>query len=1186
MTHLVRRLSKSLCVVTIVLSSLGVLDAQEFRGMITGQVSDPSGAVIPNATITAVKEGTQQTYTAKTTGAGIYSIPYVLPGDYTVIAEATGFKQARRRNVTVEVNQKLTLNIALEVGTVTQVVTVTESTVQLATSDASIASVIDPVKVQSLPLNGRQVYMLMSLTPGIRFTQYQFGSSGFSGTRGWDVNNSYQMNGVVRSYNQFSLNGAPITTQTNGTWQIAPNVDGVQEFNIRTNNYDAQYGRYGGGSVNIVMKSGSNAFHGTAFDYLRNNALDANTFQNNYTHAPVGKHIVNQFGGTVGGRIQKDKTFFFFSFEGWREVVPFPVTTSAPPVGASPNSLIQILPDGSVNFTNSGFVIYDPTSTHPCAAADKCGSGQAFARTPFLNDTIPFNRIDPTGMKLMGFYPAPNVGGTLFNNLIESGLGGRYRYNQPIVRIDRNFGDKTRLYGLFTWWLGHEFRNSSGFTGPAQRGDINSERDDTNIVVDTTRTFSPSLVGDLRLAYGRFHSQFPSGAVAAGTATLTAADLNLNMPSIPTTSKHYAPQIQVDQYPDMIGNTVTIRVEETFDLAPSLTQIHGRHTLHYGGEFMLIQHADPGIGQPNGIFHFGPGFTQFNPRRRGSNDGFGLASLLLGYPDSGSVQWNTTYFGGYPYYSSYIQDDFKIRRNLTFNLGLRWDDEVSVQERFNRINGPFCFSCTNPVTSQINYAKFPNLPNPIPGGMTFAGVGGIPRRPYKSFKSQWQPKFGFAWSLNPKTVLRGGYGINYAFGIELDTQNGFNQSTSYINSLDGGLTPTNYFLTGTPYPNGVIQATGSSLGLLTNVGNGFSFDQSTRRIPRVQQWSLGFQRELPGQIVLDMTYVGTYTNQLRNGYQWDHLTTDQVAAGHANPIVLDQNVSNPFFGVLPANSSLGASSTIPAWRLLLPYPEFNNVYENTNPNGFSNYHALQMKATKKVSGSGATIKGLTFITAFTYSKTLRSDSYLDNGNIQDPKASYFLDSNDRTWDLAFSGVWGVPIGQGGLAATNAKGALGALINSWSLDWIFTDSGGTPFPLNNYLFGGPNCPNTWVVPNRTYSQWIYNANMSCYQDLPEWTPRTTPFRAGYIRNPWAPQLSLALQKQWRFMEGKFIQFRAESFNFTNTPIFFGAGGNTQPDTNIHDKVTVDALGHAQGFGTYRLTEDNFPRQVQLSLKIIF
>src|SRR5215471_16314009 len=296
---------------------------QEFRGLIIGRITDSSGAVIPNASITA--KGPQQTYTTRSNGVGDFSIPFVQLGTYDVTVEAGGFKKELKQGVIIDVSQKVNLNFILQVGSTAEEVTVNADAVTVNTADASGGTVMDPEKVQNLPLNGRQVYMLLALTPGTRFTTSTFGPSGNSGTRGWDRTNAYEINGVQNNLNQFTLNGANISQQTStarGAWFVAPNVDAIEEFKVQTNNYDATYGRAGGGTINVVTKSGNNAFHGTAFDYWRNAVFDANFYQNNERVVPRGGHNQHQFGGTFGGPIKRNKTYFFASYEGWREVLP------------------------------------------------------------------------------------------------------------------------------------------------------------------------------------------------------------------------------------------------------------------------------------------------------------------------------------------------------------------------------------------------------------------------------------------------------------------------------------------------------------------------------------------------------------------------------------------------------------------------------------------------------------------------------------------------------------------------------------------------------------------------------------------------------------------------------------------------------------------------------------------------
>ncbi len=508
------------------------LEAQEFRAILSGVVRDPSGAVIPNAKVTVVKSDSGQTYTAQTTSAGLYTIPYILPGTYEVSAEAAGFKKALQPNVTLEVAQKLSLDFALQVGAVTQEITVTAAPALVSTADSSGGTVLGLGQVQTLPLNGRQVYMLLQLTPGVQFTQTQFGPRGFSGTRGWDINPKFSMGGGWEGQNQFLLNGSPVITDNAdwaGTWLLAPNVDAIQEFKVMINTYDAEYGRTGGGIVNTTLKAGTNALHGTAFDYERNSALDANTFTNNLKNAPKGLHIVHQWGGTVGGPIKKNKAFFFGSFEGWREVVPFPaVSTTIPSGGASP--LIRVLPNGDVDFSATGFNIFNPLSTH-CVKQTAQGCAQ-FGRDQFAGNIIPAQFVNPIGLKVFKLYPAPNAPG-LNNNFFATGNLGRYRYNQPVVRVDYNFSEATRMYGTFAWQRGFEHRNNTGFEPPAARGNLDSERDQVSAIWDVTHIFSPTLLLDVQLSYGRFHDYFPDGFQFD---KITQADLGLAMPTIATST--------------------------------------------------------------------------------------------------------------------------------------------------------------------------------------------------------------------------------------------------------------------------------------------------------------------------------------------------------------------------------------------------------------------------------------------------------------------------------------------------------------------------------------------------------------------------------------------------------------------------------------------------------------------------
>jgi hypothetical protein len=495
------------------------LFAQEYRATLTGVVTDPSGAAIPNATVKATNSATNRATETKSSSDGVYTVPFLEPGVYLVEASAAGFQTLRRDAITLAVGQKLNLPLQLPVGQSTTEVTVTGNLETIETADASRGLVFDPVKTQEYPLNGRQSYMLMSLTPGVIFTQEQFGSTGFSGTRGWDVNNSYKFNGARagNGNNVFMMNGTAISNESS-TWEFAPSVDAIQEFSAMTTVYDAQYGHEAGGVVNTVIRGGTNNWHGDVYDYFRNAVLDANNFGNNYAGKPKGNHQQNQFGGVFGGPIRKDKDFVFLSYEGWQEVIPFP--------GAGVTAVPLDLRNGQ-NFTNYGMTIADPLTTHPCtpgsgsADTDPCTGnfGSNYWRVPFPNNVIPANRVSPIATKILAYLPAPNApgqgAGNITNNYLNNSNTGRYWYNQPIVRWDHNFSAKNKFYALFSEFHGYEFRSSTTFPKPVATGNIDNNRTFTGMNLDDTHVLSPTAVLDVKASYFRF-VQLTPGLLGSG----------------------------------------------------------------------------------------------------------------------------------------------------------------------------------------------------------------------------------------------------------------------------------------------------------------------------------------------------------------------------------------------------------------------------------------------------------------------------------------------------------------------------------------------------------------------------------------------------------------------------------------------------------------------------------------------
>jgi carboxypeptidase family protein len=1150
------------------------LHAQDQRGTIAGFVTDASGAPLVGAKVRAVQRSTNQASEATTDREGYYTLPYLQPSEYDVEATANGFKKLRHAGVTLLVAQKLDLNLQLELGAVTSEITVAAEAEVIQTADASGGQNYDSRQTSDYPLNGRQVYMLMDLTPGVLFTQEQFGSSGYSGTRGWDVSSAYVMNGGVQGTNSFSLNGAPISLT--GTWQVAPNVDAIQEFKVMTNTYDSSIGRTGGGSVNTTLKSGGNTPHGTLFEYVRNSVLDANYTQNNQVGAPRGKHITNQFGGTYGRAIRKNKEFLFLSFEGFRERVPFPVVGSVPPVD---------LRDGQ-HFSKYNMVVNDPLTGHTCVSrVDVTGTcSSLFIRNPFPGDVIPANRMSPIGQKVLSYYPAPNTVG-LTSNFVFSNSTGKYFYNQPMIRWDRTIDERNKVNAIVTFQHGQEYRNQTGIPGAGASGNINSQRTNVNFISSWTRILSPTSILDVRASFGRFTAIFPdvdtTGAISAGDLGMTG------LVRAPTATTDYAPRVLVDQFSNLFGNSANLYTWSTdnqWNFVPTVTMTRGTKVIKFGADIVYAMRGNGNIGRATGQLSFTRYATQHYPLTTGSStDGAGIADLLLGVPGTGLLDWNDTYYRTWPYYGGFVQVDWKVRRNLTLNLGLRYDVQVPFVERWDRVNNGFDLNAKNPLSDQIIavWAKnkatydatkpafpYPDVPTAIYGGKTFVQPGGN-RRTYLTDWQNIQPRLGLAWQFSRQSVLRTGFGIYHRTATQGNLTDGFNQQTPYIRSLDGDETPsaglTGAYSLVNPFPNGLIHPTGRDLGLLTNVGNGVSFDGRQRLIPRTFQYSFGLQRMFWWNLKIDASYVGSVTDHDAMTYNLGDVPMSIYFQGTATPTFLDRTVANPFFGILPANTTFGASANITARNLYRQFPLFSGVTINTNPWTRYRYDSLQLSAQKRFSGMSSVMGGFLTTFSYTFSKNFQWANFLNNIDIAEGPV-HELVSYDKPQNIAFTGVWDLPVGKGRHFLTAPNGVLDKFVGGWTINWIYRFTSGNPVAGMNVV---SFCPDL-LVGDQTHDHW-FNNTKSCYKSLPNnYTLRTAPDRYAWLRQMDNFAVNLAGSKNFQLTERYRFNLRAEAFNLLNHPLY-GA-----PDTTFTDAR----------FGMLPVGQQNFPRLIQVSGRLSF
>ena len=1147
---------------------------QDSRGTIAGFVTDGSGAPLVGAKVRAIQRSTNQVTEATTDHEGYYTLPYLQPSDYDVEASANGFKKMRRAGVSLMVAQKLDLNLQLELGAVNSEITVMAESEVVQTGDASGGMNFDSRQTSDYPLNGRQVYMLMDLTPGVLFTQEQFGSAGYSGTRGWDVSSAYVMNGGVQGTNSFSLNGAPISMT--GTWQVAPNVDAIQEFKVMVNTYDAATGRTGGGSVNTTLKAGGNTPHGTLFEYMRNSILDANYTQNNQLGAPRGKHITNQFGGTYGMALRKNREFLFVSFEGFRERVPFPVVGSVPPMD---------LRDGQ-HFTEYKMVINDPLTGHPCVnKVDVSGTcTSAFIRNPFPGNVIPGSRMSPIGQKILSYYPAPNIAG-LTQNFVFSNSTGKYFYNQPMIRWDRTISDRDKVNAVVTFQHGQEYRNQTGIPGAGAGGNIDSQRTNINFIASWTRILTPSAILDVRASFGRFTSIFPD---VDPNGSITSADLGISNPvRAPTATADYPPRILVDQFSNLFGNggnLYTWGTDNQWNFVPTITMTRGTKVIKFGVDIVYAMRGSGNLGRATGQFSFSRYATQRYPLTTGSStDGSGIADLLLGVPGTGLADWNDTYYRTWPYYGGFVQVDWKVRRNITLNLGLRYDVQVPFVERWNRVNNGFDPTLINPLSNQILAAwaadkaawdatkptyLYPAVPAALYGGKTFVQPGGN-RRTYWTDWQNIQPRLGLAWQFAPQTVLRTGFGIYHRTATQGNYTDGFSQQTGYARSLDGDMTPSaglsGPYSLDNPFPNGIIQPTGRELGLLTNVGNGVSFDGRQRVIPRTFQYSFGLQRMFWWNLKIDASYVGSITDHDTMSYNMGDIPIGLRYQAIQDHNMLDTTVPNPFYGILPANTTFGAPPRIAIRDLNRYFPLFNGVTISTNPWARYRYDALQLSAQKRFSGSSSITGGFLTTFSYTFSKNLQWANILNNYDIGEGPV-HELVPYDKPQNIAFTGVWDLPVGKGRHFLSSTNRVADKILGGWTLNWIYRFTSGNPV---NGIDAVRYCADL-LVASQTPGEW-FNTSKACgYRSRANYTLRTVPDRYAWLRQMDNVTVNLAGAKNFQLTERYRFNLRAEAFNLLNHPLY-GA-----PDTTYSDAR----------FGMLPVGQQNFPRLIQVSAKLSF
>ncbi len=1166
--------------------------AQEFRATLNGRVMDTTRAAVPGATVTAHNVETNESAAVTTNAEGNYTIPFLRPGAYSLTVEAPGFKKYTRR-LRLEVSQTASINVELGVGTLAEEVSVTAEAPLLDLGKADRGTVIDNQRVTELPLNARNPFMLSMLVAGVNYNGPAIYHRPFDNGAIAD----WSINGGANRNNEFLLDGAPNNSiQGGNNIAYVPPVDAVQEFKIVTNSYDAQYGRTAGGVVNVSLKSGTNTFHGSVYEFMRRKWLDANSLILNARGAPKSEHFLDQYGFQVDGPVRvpgvydgRDKTFFLFNYEGYREGTPSPQFSTVPTEAFRRGDFSQL-----VDNTGRLITIYDP-------ATGRLVNG-VWVRDPFPGNVIPASRIDPVAARILGLYPSPNnvTPGVppWQSNLANLAHINRDKFYNWVAKVDHNFGAKDRFFVRYGQNHRNEIRNFNAISsGPAQDGQLPLERINYTGVADWVH-----LMGSAVLNVRAGANRYVELARADPGMGFDAAELGFPRSLASQLPVKMFPRLEVDEFVNLGRDGFTKEPTNVFSLQPNVSLQRGDHNVRFGTELRITQYSRQVSGRGGMRLTFSRGFTQKDFNRGDPQSGNAMASFLLGAPSGGQVDFNVFPIYMWKYIAPWVQDDWKITRKLTLNLGLRWDFNRPLRERFDRMNYVFDANAVNPVSARIDKARFPGLE--LRGGLRFAGVDGNPREPWKFDGNNIQPRVGAVYELDDRTVLRGGYGRYFLNPVSVGFTQGFSVQTPFVASVDGNRTPL--YNLANPFASGITQPAGAQQGLETFLGRGLSFSNPDFEIPHVDQFSIGIQRQLPWNMVLEVSYVGSRTRDVQTSHTGINEPLQSfrdkcdVTKGGSRAFC-DDRLANPFFGV-PGfeGTALFTSPTISRYDLNRPFPQFGRITETERNDGKIWFDSVQVVLNKRMS------RGVTLNTTYTYVPRFLEEGTGATTNFNNLNPETFVDDialvenrgpyrSHRPHRLTASGVWQVPVGKGRRFAGNASGLLDRIIGGWELAVLGIFQSGQPWHLPESL---EIVKDPFVPVNVKGSQFIQGVRPCVaqlrdgrYQLLPysvaagctepnflvrePFQTRNTMFRDDRLRRPFYRDLSMNLAKTTRINDRVKLQIRLEAFNVLNSAMY--------------DERDYQRDHNSSEFGTINkntVNQSNFPRFVQLGFKLLF
>ncbi|HXH49148.1 MAG TPA: carboxypeptidase-like regulatory domain-containing protein [Terriglobia bacterium] len=1141
--------------------------------LLRGTVKDPTGAVIPDAAVTATVIATQVQTRTQTDNAGLYILNYLKPGTYTLKVEKTGFKTSLIPSLELRIGTQTDQDVTLQVGSTQQTVEVKGAAPLLNTVNAALGTTVNNQYLQSLPLMDRNIANLSYLSGGV--TQVSGASASMLG------GTVFASNGQRYGTAEFRLDGVLATRPEGGEGgntvaAYIPDVDALQEFRLQNNNMSAEYGNNGGTVVNIVTKSGTNKYHGSGYWFFRRPGLDANDFFTNQGGGTKGEYTHDQYGGSFGGPIKKDRTFFFFDYERFRDNAPIIVNETVP-------TLLERQGDFSQSFNDDGSLkqIFNPFDVAPDGNGD-------YVRQAFAGNIIPSTMFDAIGAKLVNLYPEPTgsgVGPGHLYNFSDKLIGTNPQW-QMDIRVDQDFSAANRLTARYSMSHG-ESNVPDDFLTPVIWKSITH-----NVALEDTWTVTPTFLWVNRVGLNR--GNYPEKAYP------TVDPLSIGFPESMINNVWYRepnfPTIELDNYATLASNngccTDTVEGDTQWMFNSVATKIIGKHNIKFGGEDRIFLNN---FFQPDttaGDFSFGQDPTMQNVFNPDFSQGSSVAALLLGFYNGGGFALRPHVANKSTVGSVFVQDDWKATSRLTVSAGLRWEWTVPYSERYNH-NMFTCFSC--------------------PSGITVPGVGPImgttilasdQKRHANSSLFDLGPRLSFAYRLKDNTVLHTGFGLYHGMSFATNWQYGGGAWQNFADSpssLDGGV--TQLATMANPFPLGFALPPGDKYGPLTKWGySNNNHGSDTFRTAEIYQWNFGIQHQW-GSTMLEADYVGNRSTHL----PWNYSTQNRNFLSRANreqwrSSGLADLVPNPFQylfqgpqAIFDAPGSIYNNDTIPRRDLLRPYPQFPGSF-----NGFplfvasSSYHAFQLRFEKRAG------HGLSFVGNYTFSKFLTNSDAGGNawigggggagiGFVGSPQdftnlaLEKSLSANDTPQRLTFAVVYDLPFGRGQTYGQNMNKVLDGVVGGWKITPFVTFQTGQPISVddaNDQLADGHQRPNLIGNPctgasldeiaNGTASYFNNSAFSTAGDQGVGTAPRYLNCRVPGIKN-----LDLSISKQFNIRENMFIEVRGDFFNALNTPRFGAPQANTNDGTGFG----------ADGFGAI-FYQENQPRHGQIGIHFVF